>query len=99
MNHTHLSEIDEEDFYLQSHEGKKLNAKKANCDGMNIEILQTTEHAGYLGRALRLVATHDEELQYRISKAWSKFGLMKQDMADKHNRFLVGESRLGRWML
>ena len=38
----------------------------------------------YLGRLFSFAATHDSELQHRISKAWAKFAVYRTELTDKH---------------
>ena len=57
--------------------------RMAEVRNMNIEVLQPTSNKMYLGRALTLTSVHDSELDYRLQRAWAKFGAFKQELTDK----------------
>ena len=50
---------------------------------MDIEVLEPTASAMYLGRELSLMDTHTVELKHRIKKAWAKFGTFKDELTNK----------------
>eukprot|EP00973_Karenia_brevis_P057269 7967260-Karenia_brevis.AAC.1 len=62
--------------------GYGSRVRKARVNDMDIEVLDATACAMYLGRALSLVETHDAELTRRLKKAWAKFGSFRQELTD-----------------
>ena len=63
--------------------GYGAGVTQTSCNGMSIEVLDCQKHAMYLGRALCLRGMHGEELRNRTSKAWSKFGIHKDELTDR----------------
>ena len=63
--------------------GYGSRARKTKVADMEIEVLDPSAHAMYLGRALSLTDTHDAELRHRIRKAWSKFGTFRGELTDR----------------
>ena len=49
---------------------------------MSIEVLDCDSHAAYLGRVVRLTDMHVEEVKSRIEKAWSKYGVFRNELND-----------------
>ena len=50
---------------------------------MTVEVLDASAITMYLGRALSLTEVHEKELEHRTKKAWSRFGMYKQEMMQK----------------
>jgi hypothetical protein len=55
----------------------------ASVGDMHIEVLQPGTSNLYLGRAFSLTNVHDTELDFRIRRAWAKFGAFKHELTDK----------------
>ena len=54
--------------------------ERVKCGDMEIEILGTQGHTKYLGRKLSFSDYHRVEVENRISTAWRKFYLLKQEL-------------------
>ena len=63
--------------------GYGSKVRSANIKGVDIEVLDPTAATMYLGRSLSLTDTHDVELKHRLAKAWSKFGMYRQELTDR----------------
>jgi len=63
--------------------GYGSRVSQTTCNGMEIEVLGCQDSAMYLGRSLKLAAMHDQELSNRLSKAWAKYGIYKNELTDK----------------
>ena len=63
--------------------GYGSRVRQAKIKGIEVEVLEPSDHTIYLGRALNLVDMHDVELKHRIRKAWSKFGMLKTELTDR----------------
>ena len=55
-----------------------------SADGMQIEVLKVDDTTKYLGRRLSFSDPHRVELENRISNAWKKFYMQKQELTGKH---------------
>ena len=51
--------------------------------GMIIEVLEPSRSTMYLGRAMSFTNAHSTELHHRLSKAWAKFGLFRNELTDR----------------
>ena len=54
-----------------------------DLNGERVEVLNGDEAIMYLGRALNLQDFHDTEIRHRMSKAWAKFGMYRNESSDK----------------
>jgi hypothetical protein len=63
--------------------GYGTQVRSARINSMDIEVLESTASALYLGRDLSLTTPHDTELKHRIKKAWAKFGVFRDELTDK----------------
>jgi hypothetical protein len=62
--------------------GYGVGAKTANVRNMSIEILTRQQNAMYLGRMLKPTEMQEEELKNRLSRAWAKFNIHKEDLTN-----------------
>ena len=51
--------------------------------GERVDVLDPAESTMYLGKLLCLTEVHDTEIRHRISKAWSKFAVYKDELCNK----------------
>ena len=68
---------------LNNNIGYGVGAKVARCGSMLIEILDHECHADYLGTSVKLTGIEDEEVASRISKAWAKYGVFRNELRDR----------------
>ena len=64
--------------------GYGSNVRKAVCGSMSIEVLDRDSHTAYLGRVVRLTDMNGEEIRSRIAKAWSKYGVFRNELNDRN---------------
>ena len=67
------------------HNGRGYGSKVTNVkiNDMVVEVLGVDATTMYLGRSLSLTSTHEAELENRIKKAWSKFGIYREELTQK----------------
>ena len=63
--------------------GQAQKQKSVEVNGRNIEILGRDSSTMYLGRLLNLCELTDTEINFRIKRAWAKFGMYKKELTDK----------------
>ena len=63
--------------------GYGSKAHVAKCGELNIDILDPSDGAQYLGRVVRLTCMDDEEIASRISKGWAKYGVYTRELTDR----------------
>ena len=68
---------------LHNNRGCGSKVTSTNIKGMVVEVLNSEAATMYLGRSLSLTEPHDVELEHRIKKVWSKFGLYKNELMNK----------------
>jgi len=67
------------------HNTLRTNAlSQVRANGMDIEILPATGSTKYLGRKLSFTDPHRTELENRISYAWKRFFMLKQELTGRH---------------
>eukprot|EP00973_Karenia_brevis_P071730 9967939-Karenia_brevis.AAC.1 len=64
--------------------GPKTKTREIMISGECVQILSGSDVTSYLGRALNLRSTHEAEVDHRISRAWAKFAVFRQELLDKH---------------
>jgi len=62
--------------------GYGAGVKSAKCGDITVEVLPTDAVTTYLGRSINLRAMDDTEVNARIRKAWSKFGVYRGELID-----------------
>ena len=82
------------EFGLEAHEdktkilwngwGKGATSNSLDIEGRSFEILPTDKSTMYLGRLLNIADPQDVELKNRISKAWSKFAVYRDELTSKY---------------
>ena len=65
-------------------QGRGTSKKNITINGQNFEVLPPSGTTDYLGRAFTFTDTHDVELQNRITKAWRKFAMFRDELTDKN---------------
>ena len=68
---------------MHNDRGYGSKVKEVKINGAEIEVLNGGKSTMYLGRLLALADTHEVEVSHRIRKAWTKFGVYKQELTDK----------------
>ena len=66
-----------------SHRKPKSQTEHTEIKGMNIQILPYDGTQKYLGRALTFKSPTNAELTNRISAAWRKFNVFKEELTNK----------------
>ena len=56
--------------------------RTAICGDITVEVLDTDAVTTYLGRSINLREMDDTEINARIRKAWSKFGVYREELID-----------------
>ena len=59
-------------------------AQHADVLGQPVEVLPFDGSVAYLGREVSFADHHDVELQNRLSKAWAKFMVHKEELCSRH---------------
>ena len=78
-----LSLHPEKSKIMDNDRGYGSKVTKAKINGAEIEVLSGEASTMYLGRLLSLSNTHEVELSHRIRKAWTKFGIYKEELTNK----------------
>ena len=65
---------------LQNGHNRRRPPAKVTINGMNIDILRTTDSTKYLGRKLTFANPHQVEIESRIAAGWRKFYALKQEL-------------------
>jgi hypothetical protein len=63
--------------------GYGSKVRSARVGNMDIEVMEPTASAMYLGRELSLTTPHDTELRHRMRRCWAKFSVFKSELTDK----------------
>ena len=61
--------------------GRRMQVK---VHGQTVPVLLEGETVKYLGRALRLDAPDDAEIEIRITSAWRKFMALRKELRNRH---------------